>query len=524
MTGKNQINYNCFMEGVNGITVSDKQTARKRGVILVVILCGSALLLFANLGNIYLWQDEAQTALISKTILTDGVPRGYDGKNFFAQEAGAEYGKNYIWRWHTWLPFYVLAGFYKVFGISTFVSRLPFALFGFGTVVMTYLLAKDVWPESRVGLIAAGMLSVCVPFLLLCRQCRYYSMSIFFSVLALYAYIGLINRRKYSGLMLFASSTMLFHALHIYIAPLFAAILLHSIIFHRERLRILFFIILTVVLFNAPWYVWLSGMSYKSPTFCRLKDPTALFEYMRAYVLEILRYVFPVWLPVIIVIAYFTNSIKKGGLLTMSPPFLEKVSLPVFFIVFNILTISMAAEFIYFRYVGPVIPMLILLIAVILNAAAEAHWLLAAAAIIIILVSGQLKDYFYEITHDYDGPEEGIVRYLSECGSPTDTVVITYGDMAIKFYTQMTVNGGLAGDDYKSAINNARWIIIRRDIHTKEDEEVKTYLLKNVEWNRFREIQLDYSEYPWENREDPDYHLFKTCSTSDKVVIFERIK
>lgn len=116
------------------------------------------------------------------------------------------------------------------------------------------------------------------------------------------------------------------------------------------------------------------------------------------------------------------------------------------------------------------------------------------------------------------------MRYLSEYGSPTDTVVITYGDMALKFYTPMTVRGGLAGDDYKSAINNARWIIVRRDIHTKEDKKVKTYLLKNVEWDRFRKIELKYSEYPWGNREDPRYHLFRTRSIPDKVVVFERIK
>ena len=66
------------------------QTKQGQLVILIVILIGSEILLLANLGNQYLWQDEAQTALISKTILTDGVPRGYDGKNSFSQEGGAD--------------------------------------------------------------------------------------------------------------------------------------------------------------------------------------------------------------------------------------------------------------------------------------------------------------------------------------------------------------------------------------------------------------------------------------------------
>ena len=99
-------------------------------VFLLLVFGASLFLFLANLGNQYLWQDEAQTALVSKTVLEHGVPRGYDGKNFFSQELKAEYGEDYIWKWHPWLPFYVLAAFFKVFGVGTFVARLPFALFG----------------------------------------------------------------------------------------------------------------------------------------------------------------------------------------------------------------------------------------------------------------------------------------------------------------------------------------------------------------------------------------------------------
>ena len=118
-------------------------------VCLALILVVSSVLILANLGNIYLWQDEAQTALVSKTILTHGIPLGTDGTNFFSQELGREYGKGYVWRWHTWLPFYVLAGFFALFGTSTFVCRLPFALAGIATVMLTYLYAKSLWRSRR---------------------------------------------------------------------------------------------------------------------------------------------------------------------------------------------------------------------------------------------------------------------------------------------------------------------------------------------------------------------------------------
>ena len=104
----------------------------KERIFLGCIIVLACFLLLANLGNHYLWQDEAQTAVIARTVMARGMPYGTDGVNYFSQELGAEYGRNYIWKWHTWLPFYLLAGFFKVFGESNFTARLPFALFGIG--------------------------------------------------------------------------------------------------------------------------------------------------------------------------------------------------------------------------------------------------------------------------------------------------------------------------------------------------------------------------------------------------------
>ena len=67
-------------------------------LFLLALLCLALFLFHANLGNHYLWQDEAQTALISKTILSNGVPLAHDGRNFFSQESKADYSENYVWK------------------------------------------------------------------------------------------------------------------------------------------------------------------------------------------------------------------------------------------------------------------------------------------------------------------------------------------------------------------------------------------------------------------------------------------
>jgi hypothetical protein len=171
----------------------------------------------------------------------------------------------------------------------------------------------------------------------------------------------------------------------------------------------------------------------------------------------------------------------------------------------------------FFRYVGPVVPLVVLLIGVIVDAVADLHWLAAAGMAVVLIVTGQFKGYLYEITHDYDGPEEGISKYLNEHGSPNDTVAISYGDMPLKFYTKMRVVGGLTGEDMEPA-KNARWVIIRQS-----GMGAKAYLQSNIDLSRYRKIEIDYPDIAWENREDPANHLFRTSMTADKVVIYEKV-
>ncbi len=491
----------------------------RTNIILVVILIAAVFLLLANLGNQYLWQDEAETALVSKTILTEGVPRGYDGKNFFSQELGSDYGKNYIWHRLMWLPYYTVAGAYAVFGVSTLTSRLPFALFGIVSVYLTYLFVLKWWASQRKALLAATMLTFCVSFLILCRQCRYYSLVIFFAVLSLYTYIMFLEQKKHSRLMLVLSATFLFHSQHINIVILFGAILLHTIIFHRNRLKDLLIVMAVVLIVNIPWIVWLTGINFA------VAYGTNVMPFYLSIVLmiaDIVRYVFPPWLLLLMAGLLVFKRIKTGCFFVDKHTVLEKISLPIFFIVFNMLTILIVSPFPFFRYMAPSIVMLIILMALIIDAAAGVHRLLAAAAIIAIITTSQFRYYVYEITHDFDGPMEGICDYLNEYGEPNDVVAIDYGDMPLKFYTKMRIVGGLTGENIEPA-KNAKWVILRKYSNCSKDIEVKRYLIQNINFENYRRIVIDYPDTMNENREYPGQHYFATQRYEDRVVIYERI-
>ncbi|MCE5341466.1 MAG: glycosyltransferase family 39 protein [Planctomycetaceae bacterium] len=487
-------------------------------IILLAIMCG-AFFLIANLGNQYLWQDEAETALVSKTILTEGVPRGYDGKNFFSQELGSDYGKNYIWHRLMWLPYYTVAGCYAVFGVSTITSRLPFALFGIASVYLTYLFVLKWWGSERKALLSATMLTFCVAFLILCRQCRYYSLVIFFSMLSLYAYAMFLEQKKYSRLMLVLSATLLFHSQHINIGIIFGTTLLHTMIFRRNRLKDLLIVIAAVLIINGPWIIWLTGINFA------VAYGTNVMPFYLSIVLmisDIVHYVFPPWLLLLAAGLLIFKRIKTGAFFADKHAMLEKISLPIFFIIFNMLTILIVSPFPFFRYMAPSIPILIILMALIIDMAAGVHSLLAAAAIIAVIATGQFRYYIYEITHDFDGPMEGICKYLNEHGEPNDTVAIDYGDMPVKFYTKMRVVGGLTGENLEPA-KNAKWVILRKYSNCSKDIEVKRYLIQNINFVNYRRVVIDYPDTMNENREYPGQHYFATQKYEDRVVIYERM-
>ncbi|MCH7523092.1 MAG: hypothetical protein IH920_04895, partial [Chloroflexi bacterium] len=126
----------------------------------------------------------------------------------------------------------------------------------------------------------------------------------------------------------------------------------------------------------------------------------------------------------------------------------------------SVLLLALLSPRVYLRYLAPLLPPLFLLLG---------HWLarlsrlqpaLAAAVVVAFVAFGSLQDFVGELRHDYDGPIEGIVDFLNRHADPDDTVGIVYGDLPLKFYTDLRVVGGLTGEDVE-AEGPADWILLR---------------------------------------------------------------
>ena len=484
----------------------------------------SIFLLFANLGNIYMWTDEAQSAVLARNILTFGYPRAFDGINTL-QISGhwshfGQYGKYYLWTVQPWLPFYITAVSFALFGINTFFARLPFAIFGLASILLTYLLAQKLFQNRTISRISTTLLVFSVPYLLHMRQSHYYALLPFFSLWLILAYLRFIEQRKFAIFEIIISSVLLFHSNYGAFISVTAAMFIHYLIFHFDKRDIgkVAFIIGIVSLLTIPWFYYLKPLSHVTELSFR-----NLRRQLEFYIRTINKYIFPfVFFTIVSLFAYFKNKVRP--FITISGK-KDKLWLITLIIFIHILMLIFVEQRII-RYMIHIVPFLYIAQGVIL-----ANWFkrsrVLTTVILIILISSNLFsnpkikfpifDLISEITHDYDGPNEGIVKFLNEFAKKGDHVKVPYADSSIIFYAKDVIV------DYEPAFGKnetfPEWIIPRR--HWVSQNFWTSDYFQKIN-SSYQKIELDYPDLQWGNRPEPGEHKYKTVTNSPKVLIFKR--
>ena len=202
----------------------------------------------------------------------------------------------------------------------------------------------------------------------------------------------------------------------------------------------------------------------------------------------------------------------------------EKDALKLVFVVTAVSLFAFCfAEERNFRYLVYFIPLLSIVQGMILLRFAEVKRALVVIFLFVSVGTGVFNmgtpnyffpKYLYEVTHDYDGPVEGIVKFLQENSEIGDTVKIIYGDLPLIFYTGLKVDNSCIYDDG----HMPEWIVFRRGWHEKLDNEYYTKVQK-----KYKKHVLEYPDIMWENRPgDLGYHRFKTDKRAPGVIVFER--
>lgn len=520
---------------------------------LVLLIAG--LLLFCRLDDIYLWQDEAETAVISRNLLAFGLPLATDGKNLVQQtdEASVSFRANYVWIFHSWLQFALTALAFAVLGSTTLAARLPFVLVGLATYGLFYSFVSR-WLDRRTAQVASVLLLFCVPFILHVRQCRYYVLTAFMTLMILDAYLRLCRGESWAVPYFVFSALLFYHSHYGAFFPTLAALSLPLFLSKTEhgvlyRFLSSLFLIVALVL---PWayfmQVWNRGQMFLLDRF---------LAHLAQYTIFLTVWIFPLILMPVLLVGWLRRSRENGFALNpVQAAFCELASLVV---LVNILFLSASAAFdwAFFRYILHLVPLLLILLAIIVVLIME-RWIVVGTVLLVMLVvsnalhilpyswskikhinwqhmcpgsdafsalqrlwvvanhfRSDLLMYAQQLTHSYEGPIEGLVHYLSVHAKPGETVVVNDEDLPLMFYTDLRVFGGLTWRGVSSE-RQPDWVIDRKHGHYRD------LLAKIISSNPYERIEIPYPDIRWENREQPGAHHYLTVLDEDNVVLYRR--
>lgn len=511
--------------------------SRSLGVpALLVVL--SAVLIFPNLDNRYLWDDEAETALLARTVLRFGVPVAWDGRDLVSQECGDDYDANYLWRQTPWLPIYATAASFKLLGATTFAARLPFAALGVLSVLSLYGLAAALFRDRALALLAALCLLASVPFLLYVRQCRYYSVAIFAAIWVLRFFFGLLHDRRFAVLALALALTALFHANYLLALATVAGLAAASAALAVDRRTVARLAVAgaAALVLALPW-ITVFDLRGKSAMTLANASVSTYVNNLWAYASRIDLYALPaVLLPLIVLVrlvqvrrapqSEWPHRSVGLALVALALAHLGVVSL-------------MPASF--FRYVVTLLPIFALLLAGTIRAVWAQSRALAIATLAFALLADRaglglaspgspLVKYADEVTHDIPGPIEAIVLHLRAEARPGDRVFISYGDLPLRFYTGLEIRGG-QGCQSLAGWPPPEWIIERfffrfspTSPEAQEDFSRTLAYLREVPRHLYRSVSLPGVDTVWENIPEPEWHVFRAPREGPRVVVRRKIE
>ncbi len=525
---------------------------------LALVLTIGAALLLCRLDDAYLWQDEAETALVARHLMYYGLPLSSDGTDW-VQQAGErfiEFTRDYVWIYHSWLQYALVAASFAILGPSTLAARLPFVLIGLVTFVLFYRFVLHATDDRRVARVAVLLLLFYVPFLLLIRQCRYYSLAAFASLLTLDAYLWLWSDKSWAVPYFVLSASLLYHSHYGAFFPTLAAICAHWLLSGSRGCapRRYWSAVAVVLILVLPWAMFMRvaerGQPFRIDRF---------LAHVGQYVVYATGWIIPLAFLVLLTVAWMRRG--RPGALALSPLQAEFCSLAGMVVLGNVLVLSATAAFdwVYFRYMVHLIPLLLSMLAIAVVQISGQRAVLAGALVVLALGTNVLclipyglpglRDcnvaalvpestaflslqevwqragyfrsdllmYAQELAHSYQGPNEGLVAYLSLHAAPGQSLAVNYEDLPLMFYTRLHVIGGLGVHDL-DVHSRPDWIVDR--VHGPYRELLGAILTSGP----YERLTLPYPDIRWENRPEPGTHQYLTVQDAEPVVLYRRTK
>lgn len=490
---------------------SDALPFWRDGVLWLLIAAG-ALLIFSSLAQRCLWQDEAETALLGRNIVQFGRPVAFDGVNLVSQELGAELDENKVWRWSPWIQFYLAAVSIKFLGATTFAARLPFAILGVLTIPAIYALTSALFQSRLAARFAAAFAVTSVPFLLHVRQARWYAAAYVCIALVLRGGQTILSGRsprqtRLSVLQVIIFGTLLFYTNYFVAIVAMIALAFAAPLLSRDKAFLLrvWGAIAGVAVLSLPGVVYYHVLSRGTG------GGGAVTGQLAFYAVALFTFLLP--LPIALLLP-FTRTRGVGFGVAFAAVYIAVMSF---------------APWRMFRYETLLLPVTCALMGV------ACAWLFRrnatfGAIVIALLVAtnvlhqlpfgymevagseshasiSPLASYAGELVNGVHDPECAVADYLKQHAKPGETLLTSYGDLPLMYYTPLHVTGGLAGAPLPPKPD---WILARTFLVSddpRKDPRPATFMRRSIDLSPYREA-LSVPDPALSNDPDPRFHLF----------------
>jgi hypothetical protein len=519
---------------------------------VAVIVAVAAFLLFFHLGQRPFWQDEAETACLARNVLATGLPHACDGRNVVSQEEAREFdpGDGCLWRWSPWIQIYLQAAGFLLGGQTTAAARAPFALAALLAVFWTYWLVRRHFGDRTWAVLAATLLTCCVPYLLIGRQARYYAVGTLLVLWTLDAFLRDWRTRWGPWLATLACMVLLFHANYLLFLSFAPTAMVAAFLVYPERMaykRLGLLALATTGLAVIPG-VALYRIGRQSGMFDILLVP----ENLMLYFADLSMFLIP--LPVAAALVWRWRRFGTRWERPADPG--ERFALfCAVLIVLSLAFLGLVPQR-FFRYIAHLIPLCVIILAFCLRrlwrfsrtSAVLLFFLLAFTNWLAVYPMERLKIvnrpwehdfrlltscnfplrlYLTELFCGYPDVNAALVEFFQTQARPGQTVLAEYGDLVLQFYLPgLRVLGGLQGP--VAAGEKPDWVLRRRVVRVNRDR----YLFGAREFTDALPLARDYERVPFDrpdetfgNRtDDPNHHSFIPVEPPQKTLEIWRRK
>jgi hypothetical protein len=174
-----------------------RRTSLNRHAAIGGVMLLATCLAGAGINQHGFWDDEASTAMFATSLLKTGHLDAWDGRNLNAFRGGINLDAQLRSAEGIPLQHYAAAAGIELFGRSTWAARLPFLIAGVLTLWLLNLWAPRMTTAQVPSWLPPLLLACNVPYLLFITQCRYYALSMAFTVALLWAWSCLERPRRW---------------------------------------------------------------------------------------------------------------------------------------------------------------------------------------------------------------------------------------------------------------------------------------------------------------------------------------